>query len=153
MITKTYESANSVIANWTLVVNGRPRIVNFTAISAYEGSRTGHGSILTTSDENLQRAIESSRIFGSRVKLIKTTDVAATPKKPVEKEKVEENKEKSEEENKTVIVPSIQVDSPNEAREYMHVNYGMEMRKMPNIRSIINAAKERNVVFECLNDK
>lgn len=150
IIKKTYESPNSVIANWMVMVNKRPRIISFTAITEYEGSRTGKGSMFTTDDEELQKAIEKSRLFGVRIKLWKVeTDEVERVEGVEGVERVEAQAEIEPKEDK--VISAKVVDSPNEAREYLNKHFGVEIRRLPNIKAIVNAAKERGIVFECLN--
>lgn len=128
---KTYEAPNTVVSNVSLIHNGKVFVIDFNPISAFAGSHTGKGSMLITKDKELQEAIESSRYFDKTIFLFK----------------VEEDVEEvaKEEERDYKVVP---IDSPADARDYLQENYGIDKKRILNIKQIKTAAQKVGIVFD-----
>lgn len=167
MTIKTYESPNSVVANTTFIVGGKPRKVTFYPISDRMGKRTGLGSMFKTNDEKLQRAIEKSSMFGCRIILVKTEVVEDKPAADAtgtgaegdgmldaEKKALEGYNASKDNGSKYWKVPKNEVTSPNDARAYLIENFkDVAPKSMPNIKAIINSGLRHGIVFECFEEE
>ena len=143
MAVKHYEAPNTVVSGLSIIVNGRPRRLNFNPISIYEGSHTGKGSMLVTDNPSLQAAIESCALFGKRIFLFREEN---EPKKEANATEGAENEPKKE----AIIVKADEVSSLNDAREYLVAHFGANKKALSNTKAILNVAAENNVVFEAL---
>ena len=128
---KTYEAPNTIISNVSLIHNGKVFVINFMPVSSFAGSQTGHGSMFITRNPELQEAIESSRYFHKSIFLFKTEAEAA---------------DVAEEEKKEYKV--VNVDSPADARDFLQENFGIDKKRILNIKQIVAAAQKVGVVFE-----
>lgn len=159
MTIKTYESPRSVVANVTVIVGGRPRKISFYPVSEHMGRRTGLGSMYKTSDERLQKAIEKSSMFGSRILLVKTEVVEDKPAADATGTVAETNEaqvstEENGKEGKYWKVSKKEVSSYNDAREWLKENFkDVAPKSMPNIKSIINTGLRHGVVFEVFEEE
>jgi len=142
MATKHYEAPDTIISNVNIIVGGRPARISFTPISTYEGSHTGRGSMLVTGNEELQKAIESSPLFGRRIFLFKTEEAKNEVAAAAEGDELQP----------PVEIPESEVGSFNDAREYLVLHYGYTKATLPNKKAILNAAKAQNIVFVALQE-
>lgn len=131
-MTKTYEAPNSILSNLTLIHNGKVYKISFQPVSAFAASQTGHGSIFITSDKELMEAIESSRLFHRSIFIFKT-----------EGDEVAEEPEEEQREYKVVTV-----DSPTDARDYLVENFGIDKKRVLNLKQIKTAAQKVGILFE-----
>lgn len=98
---------------------------------------TGGGSMYSTSDENMQSAIETHHNFGVLYKLDKVVDETKVEVKPKEQPKVQEP------EVKTVKVASLE-----DAKEFLVDRFGISRTKLRSKKQIMDAAEAHNVMFE-----
>ena len=141
MARKHYEAPDTIISNLNIFVSGRPARISFTHISTYEGSHTGRGSMLVTSNPDLQDAIEHSALFGRRIFLFST-----------EEETRPSEEASGENENEVVVVPETEVGSYSDARDYLVTHFGYDKSAFPNKRAITKAAKAHNIEFAALKE-
>ena len=93
---------------------------------------TGGGSTYTTSDVEMQAALEAHPKFGRLFKAIEVKPVEV--KKAAPKKKVEDNK--------------IKVSSADDAKEYLIDKYGISRTKLRTIKAIKEIAEKKGIVFE-----
>lgn len=129
---KTYEAPNTIIANMVVFVSGKPRRVNFTPVSAYEQS-SGRGSRFTTSNKELQDALEGHPLFNRKFSIYSKKEVT-----PVAEGTVKEDD----------ITNVIKVSSPQDAREYLFEHFGIAKNKLRQVAFIKAAAKENGIIFD-----
>lgn len=141
MITKTYEAPNTVISDFCVFVNGKARRISFNVVSVYEGSHTGRGSMFTTSDEAMQRAIEGSRLYGRRIFLFKEVKTEDAPVE-MDGDTVAFDVDRLEH------IGTDVVSSMNDAREYLERRFGIDRKKISNPKALLRVAQENGVVFD-----
>lgn len=119
----------------TVYLDGRPVSIDFMPVSAYVGSKTGRGSIFVTSDEKMQEAIESSKLFGRRIRLMKSEEIAE--KNELEEEKKEEKQYKI-----------VKVSCPSDAKDYLMDEYNIERKNVSTIKKIKECAEALGIMFD-----
>lgn len=142
MATKHYEAPDTIISNLSLNVNGRPVRINFSPISIHEGSHTGKGSMLVTSNPRLQESIEKCPLFNKRIFIYRVVE-----------ENEEQNASANVEKPKVEVVSETEVSSLNDAREYLVKKFGYTKQTLPTRRAINNAAKAHSIEFAALKEK
>lgn len=147
MRTITFEAPHSVISDLTLIVDGRPKRVSFTPITAFEGSHTGNGSWLVTSDPALQNAIMGCPLFGSSISIL--ADKSTSEAREV-KEDGGEEEELAVDEVDLQHISADEVSSLTDAREYLEEHFGVDKKKVSNPKALQRVAAECGVVFDAL---
>lgn len=126
---KVYKAKSHVSIN-VIMPNGKSRHVTFNSL-------TGGGSMYSTSDEDMQSALETHHNYGVLYKLDKVVDETKVEVKPKAQPKVQEP------EVKTVKVASLE-----DAKEYLVDKYGISRTKLRSKKQIMEAAEAHNIEFE-----
>lgn len=127
---KSYKSKRTVSVNVTLR-NKKNIHIAFSAQS--DGS-----SVYSTSNEDIQYALEHHRKFGTLFKLVRVeSETNANRTKPVdEKHEVENN------------VKTIKISDFAAAKDYLADTFGISRTSLRSEKSILAAAREHNIQFE-----
>ena len=118
-----------------MLANGKPKRVTFDPMS--DG-----GSTFTTSDENLQLALENNSRFNKLYRLEYTYD----PDKVEADEEVSEGASASDEDENPKAT-EVKVGSLNDIKEYLATTFEIQRSKLKTREAMASAAKEHNVVF------
>ncbi len=125
--------ANTGIAINVVLGSGKSTHVSFTSLS--NGT-----SVFSTSDEDMQKAIEKHYKFGSLFRLIDTID---------ESVKAEPAEEESENEGESEMT-TIKVSDLASAKDYLAEKFGISRTALKSKTSILNQASLHGVTFEGL---
>ena len=120
---KTYKAKSQI--SLTVVINGGNAHVTFSPL-------TGGGSMYTTSDVELQKALEAHPKFGRLFKAVEEKPVVA-PKKVAAPKKTEDNK--------------VKVTSADDAKEYLIDKFGISRTKLRSIAAIKEMAASKGIEF------
>lgn len=159
---KIYESS-TLVSNLTVFVQGKPVTLNFVAVSPYvshsDAAFRGTCSRLETANESVQNAIERHRMFGSTIRLVGTKEVPSSPTivRAVPRRNTEGSPKVAAkpEPAPTVVVTAnadgtktVKVSCPQDARDYLAQNYGIDPKKLGLTTVLKSQAKKLGIVFQ-----